>query len=128
MNKTRTWSRLSAILLAFIMAFSLVACTDQDENELATETDADQNEDELTEETDLPEMTLSELAEYDGQDGRLAYIAVDGIVYDVTNSQRWRNGTHNGNQAGQDMSTAINSSPHGKRVLANLPRVARLDD
>ena len=30
-------------------------------------------------------FTLDELKNYDGKEGRKAYIAVDGVVYDVTN-------------------------------------------
>ncbi|NLG57268.1 MAG: cytochrome B5, partial [Clostridiales bacterium] len=29
-------------------------------------------------------MTLEELKAFDGKEGRRAYIAVDGIIYDVT--------------------------------------------
>lgn len=43
---------------------------------------------------DLPqlELTLEELAAYDGKDGNPAYIAVDGVIYDVTDVslERWR--------------------------------------
>ncbi len=33
-------------------------------------------------------FTLDELKNYDGKEGRKAYIAVDGVVYDVTNVER----------------------------------------
>ena len=32
-------------------------------------------------------FTLAQLAQYDGQNGQPAYVAVDGVVYDVTNSR-----------------------------------------
>ncbi|HHV10580.1 MAG TPA: hypothetical protein GXX75_09930 [Clostridiales bacterium] len=47
-------------------------------------------------------FTLEELSGYDGRDGRPAYVAVDGIVYDVSNVMRWAGGTHFGLVAGQD--------------------------
>lgn len=72
-------------------------------------------------------FTLAELANYDGQSGRQAYVAVDGVVYDVTNASNWTNGSHNGVRlAGTDASSVILSSPHGKSVLTNLPVVGTL--
>ena len=34
----------------------------------------------------MKEFTLEELAEFDGREGRPAYVAYDGMVYDVTES------------------------------------------
>lgn len=77
---------------------------------------------------DLPTFTLEELAQFDGKDGNQAYVAVDGVVYDVTNNPRWSGGTHQGLTAGQDLTDEINRmSPHGTRVLNNLPIVGRLE-
>ena len=78
------------------------------------------------EEEALFEMTLEELAQYDGLDGEKAYIAVDGYIYDVTNSDSWNNGMHNSYQAGQDLSEEILLSPHGKDFLNRVPRVGIL--
>ena len=38
------------------------------------------------------EFTIKELAEYNGKDGKPAYMAVDGVVYDVTNASPWKDG------------------------------------
>lgn len=74
-------------------------------------------------------LTLEELAEYDGKDGRRAYVAVDGIIYDMTDSPAWKEGGHNGFQAGQDLTDAIkNDSPHGVGKLENVPAVGKLAD
>ena len=90
------------------------------------------SEDTATEEDDEPEMiflTLEELAQFDGRNGNKAYIAVNGVIYDVSNSPRWPQGNHNGYQAGQDLTEAIMSvSPHGKRVLDNIPKIGYLVD
>lgn len=80
----------------------------------------------------LPEgdrvFTIEELSDYDGLEGRMAYVAVDGVVYDVTTAENWNNGVHNGQRlAGTDASTIILSSPHGKSVLSGLPIVGRLE-
>jgi predicted heme/steroid binding protein len=77
---------------------------------------------------DLPTFTLEELAQFDGKDGNQAYVAVDGVVYDVTDVPQWRNGSHQGLTAGGDWTSEINQmSPHGTRVLDRLPVVGRLE-
>lgn len=73
-------------------------------------------------------FTLAELAQYDGKNGNDAYVAVEGIVYDVTNAAKWQNGNHYGVQAGTDCTTAISRSPHGTSVLDGLPIVGTLAD
>ncbi|MFL0266720.1 cytochrome b5 domain-containing protein [Candidatus Clostridium radicumherbarum] len=73
------------------------------------------------------EFTLAELSKYDGQNGNPAYVAVDGVIYDVTNAKGWRNGQHVGGvTAGKDLSKEIEQSPHGKDVLQGLPVVGKL--
>ena len=73
------------------------------------------------------ELTLEELAEYTGRGDNPAYVAVAGYIYDVSDSGRWRGGMHNGFRAGHDLTEEINNaSPHGLRVLANLPLVGVL--
>jgi predicted heme/steroid binding protein len=82
---------------------------------------------EIPQENVVKTFTLEELKQYDGKNGQKGYIAVNGIVYDISDSPRWRNGEHNGFKAGQDLTQEINSiSPHGDRVLGNLPVVGRV--
>jgi predicted heme/steroid binding protein len=71
-------------------------------------------------------FTTSELATYDGLNGHKAYIAVSGKVYDVTNVEGWNSGSHQGVQAGQDLTQIILMAPHGKSVLDNLKVVGTL--
>lgn len=70
--------------------------------------------------------TLEELAAFDGKDGNKAYVAVEGVVYDVTGIPAWTGGTHNGNMAGQDVTEAIKNAPHGDSKLADLEVVGQL--
>jgi len=65
-------------------------------------------------------FTLDELKKYNGQNGNGAYIAIDGLVYDVTNAPKWQNGRHQRLAAGNDLSKDISSSPHGKDILKSL--------
>ncbi len=70
------------------------------------------------------ELTLEDLSYYDGTDGKRAYVAVDGFIYDMTDSDYWRNGGHNGYQSGQDLTDAINRvSPHGPAFLDRVPKI-----
>lgn len=71
-------------------------------------------------------FTLDELSKYNGQNGQPAYIAYKGIVYDVSNVPQWKDGTHNGEKAGTDVTNDISKSPHGERVFADLPQVGTL--
>jgi predicted heme/steroid binding protein len=72
-------------------------------------------------------FTLEELATYTGLEGTTAYIAINGIVYDVTQASQWSNGSHNGvHYAGTDVSSIFASSPHGASILLQLPIVGIL--
>jgi len=52
-------------------------------------------------------FTTETLKQYNGLNGRAAYVAIDGVVYDMT--KVFRNGKHHGYSAGQDLSTAFYS-------------------
>jgi predicted heme/steroid binding protein len=76
---------------------------------------------------DLPEMSTEELAAFNGKDGQPAYIAVDGVIYDVTEISFWKGGLHNGFQAGKDLTKEIKTvSPHGVSKLKGVPIVGKL--
>jgi predicted heme/steroid binding protein len=74
-------------------------------------------------------MTSDELAKYDGRDGRPAYIAVNGTVYDVTASPLWRGGDHQGShQAGLELGEELKSAPHVRAVVERFPVVGRVEE
>jgi predicted heme/steroid binding protein len=78
-------------------------------------------------EQDQIELTLEELSKYNGEDGMPSYIAVDGVIYDVSDSSNWRNGMHNGYEAGNDLTDEIkNKSPHGVSKLKSVPVVGSI--
>jgi len=72
-------------------------------------------------------FTLDELKQYDGKEGRRAYMAYQGKVYDVTDSPLWVNGDHQGlHEAGRDLTADMSEAPHGEETLANMKVVGVL--
>lgn len=72
-------------------------------------------------------FTAQELTTFDGKNGRPAYVAVNGIVYDVTNNRAWAAATHFGLISGKDYTQEFASCHAGQQsILAMLPVVGRL--
>lgn len=72
-------------------------------------------------------ITLDELHQNDGSGTNLAYVAVNGIVYDVTNVIRWGGGTHFGLYAGSDLTAAFTGCHNGMQdILKELPIAGKL--
>ncbi|MGL4572959.1 MAG: cytochrome b5 domain-containing protein [Clostridium sp.] len=77
----------------------------------------------------MREFTLEELSKYDGKDGKLAYVAVNGSVYDVTGVVGFSEGQHFGIKAGTDGTNSFNQC-HGKQkdILKKLRVVGVLKE
>ncbi|MBL8013092.1 MAG: cytochrome B5 [Candidatus Omnitrophica bacterium] len=77
-------------------------------------------------------LTRAQLKEFDGKNGRPAYIAVNGQIYDVTVSRLWRAGEHDPSHgevyAGKDLTVELEKSPHGDKHLKDFPVVGSLID
>ena len=72
-------------------------------------------------------FTFEELKQYDGRDGRPAYVACKGKVYDVTDSLLWAGSDHQGqHEAGKDITNEIQSAPHGEEVFERVKLVGVL--
>jgi predicted heme/steroid binding protein len=72
-------------------------------------------------------FTLQELAKFDGRDGKPAYVALNGKVYDVSESAFWLGGDHLGaHQAGKDLTEDIDLAPHGPENLNRVKLVGAL--
>ena len=72
------------------------------------------------------EFTLEELSQYNGSNGNAAYVAIEGIVYDISNSTVWERGTDFGLIAGQDLTNQINSCNGVMDILTNASKVGTL--
>jgi len=72
-------------------------------------------------------LTPEELANHDGREGKPAYIAYKGKVYDVTGSVLWSGGRHQAlHEAGRDLTEALKSAPHGEEFIKRFPVVGYL--
>lgn len=72
-------------------------------------------------------FTKEELAIYNGQDNKPAYIAYEGKVYDVSGSFLWQNGKHQVTHiAGKDLTNDLSQAPHGSDLLERFPVVGML--
>ena len=71
-------------------------------------------------------FTLEELSKYNGRDGDPAYVAVNGVVYDVTNNAAWGGATHFGLTAGTDVTSQFASCHAGQPILSKLKVVGKM--
>jgi len=72
-------------------------------------------------------FTQDELSHFDGKEGRPAYFAYQGKVYDATSSKLWKEGSHmKKHPAGSDLTDLLKMAPHGEEKLFQMPVVAEL--
>lgn len=74
-------------------------------------------------------FTKKELAQYDGKDGKPAFIAFEGRVYDVSRSFLWQDGRHQVlHTAGVDLSASLVQAPHGADLLERCSVIGVLEE
>ena len=75
----------------------------------------------------MKEFSKQELARYNGKNGRPAYAAYKGKVYDLSDSFLWNDGSHQVlHSAGVDLTDVMEQAPHGGDVLEKFPLVGTL--
>jgi len=75
---------------------------------------------------DTRKFTLDELKEFDGKNGKAAYVGYKGKVYEVTESDQWMEGDHLGHGAGHDLTEEMDIAPHGEEVMERMKLVGVL--
>jgi len=72
----------------------------------------------------MQEFDPEKLEEFDGRDGRSCYVAVQGKVYDLSDSSLWKTGKHMGRHtAGRELDQALENAPHGEEMLKKFRQV-----
>jgi predicted heme/steroid binding protein len=73
------------------------------------------------------DVSPEELASCDGKEGRPAYFAFEGKIYDATMSRLWQQGVHMGrHNAGTDLTDALTLAPHGQDKVSAMREVGGL--
>jgi len=76
---------------------------------------------------DNKDFSIEALDAFDGKEGRPAYIAYKGAVYDVTPSKLWKDGSHlRKHSAGNDLTEILKTAPHGEEKILSMKRVGEL--
>ncbi len=68
-------------------------------------------------------FTITELSQFDGKDGKPAYVGNKGKVYDVTESSQWIDGEYLGSMAGQNLTDEMDVAPHSEEVIERMKAV-----
>jgi predicted heme/steroid binding protein len=77
----------------------------------------------------MKSFTSAELARCDGKEGRPAYIAYEGKIYDVSGSFLWKGGRHQAlHEAGRDLTGILEQAPHGADLLERVHSIGVLSD
>ncbi len=74
----------------------------------------------------MHEFTEEELLEFNGRNGKRAYIGYKDKVYDVTGSFHWKQGKHWTHEAGTDLTDAMKDAPHFDDLLLPFEIVGTL--
>lgn len=76
----------------------------------------------------IQKFAQNDLSQFNGKNGKPAYIGYKGKVYDVTDSDQWIDGDHIGHMAGQDLTEAMEIAPHSEEVMDKMKIVGILTD
>lgn len=74
----------------------------------------------------IPTFTTQQLALRNGQDKPDIWVAYKGLIYDVTSSRLWKNGTHYEHWAGQDLTEELGDAPHTEKVFEKFQAIGHL--
>jgi predicted heme/steroid binding protein/uncharacterized membrane protein len=71
--------------------------------------------------------TADDLSNFDGKEGRPAYVAFKDKIYNVSGSSFWKDGKHFArHSAGTDLTGMLDQAPHGDEKLHELDQIGKL--
>jgi predicted heme/steroid binding protein len=73
-------------------------------------------------------FTKAQLALRNGQDRPEVWVALRGVIYDVSKSRLWNKGKHYEHWAGQDLTDELPDAPHNEKVFDKFKVVGKLTD
>ena len=76
----------------------------------------------------MKSYTRQQLSLRNGQDKAEVWVAVNGLIYDVTESRYWKTGRHYDHWAGQELADELAQAPHLPDVIKKFKIVGRLLD
>lgn len=79
-------------------------------------------------EAEQPLFSRAQLALRNGQDKPEVWVALNGIIYDVSKSRLWNKGKHYEHWAGQDLTDELPDAPHNEKVFDKFKVVGKLTD
>ena len=68
----------------------------------------------------------NQLALRNGTDKEEIWVALNGVIYDVSASRLWKNGKHYEHWAGQDLSDELKDAPQTEKVFEKFEIVGKL--
>ncbi len=71
-------------------------------------------------------FTTTELSQFNGKNGKPAYVGYKGKIYDVTESYQWGDGEHLGHMAGLNLTEEMEIAPHADDVMERMKVVGVL--
>lgn len=80
----------------------------------------------MQEDNTLITLTEEELSNFNGKNGKPAYVAVNDTVYDVTNIGVWAAASHFGLHAGKNLTKDYMTCHAGTNAISKLPIVGKL--
>ncbi len=73
-------------------------------------------------------FSRAQLALRNGQDKPEVWVALRGVIYDVSKSRLWNKGKHYEHWAGQDLTDELSDAPHNEKVFDKFKVVGKLID
>ncbi len=73
------------------------------------------------------DMTIDDLILFSGTEDRAVYFAYKGKIYDASQSEHWKKGTHfSKHRAGTDLTDMLKQAPHGEENVTAMSQIGKL--